>query len=178
MENTAKPLNQNYLIGAIIAALIIGFVAGWFWPHTGSGTNSSTATASSSANKITSTTGNALTVLDQPPGDQVIIDHLTLANPGWVVIYTTDDLGQPGRIMSAQYFDRGDYHTTKMTLLEGTLDDETYWAILHSDDGLVFQTQYGSHPFDYTKDLPLTDASGKKIGVTFKAVSGGSRGEY
>jgi len=112
---------------------------------------------------------------DQLPGETIIVDEVTLTEPGWIVVYT-DLNGTPGSILGAQYFIADTYENLTVRLQAPTTAENTYYAMIHSDDGKIVETQFGRHQFDHTLDLPLVDSEGNKIKDSFRTLSVGARG--
>lgn len=110
---------------------------------------------------------NAIAVSDQPPGMQVAIQLVTLAEDGWVAVH--DDLdGRPGIILGAQRFNAGANQSGAVDLLRGTEEGRVYYAVLHRDDG--------DREFHHQKDILLTDAQGNPVMMRFIAtMSSGAR---
>ena len=104
---------------------------------------------------------NRVVVTDQFPGNIVYLSSVQLAKPGFVVIHK-DNKGTPGEIIGYQYFDKG-INPGKITLTTPTVEGQTYYAMLHSDDG--------DKKFDAKLDLPLKDAAGNIIMKTFRSTT-------
>ncbi len=100
-------------------------------------------------------------VTDQFPGNIVYLSSVQLAKPGFVVIHK-DNKGTPGDIIGYQYFDKG-INPGKITLTTPTTEGQTYYAMLHSDDG--------DKKFDAKLDLPLKDAAGNIIMKVFRSTT-------
>jgi len=104
---------------------------------------------------------NRVVVTDQFPGNIVYLSSVQLAQPGFVVIHK-DNKGTPGDIIGYQYFDKG-INPGKITLTTPTAEGQTYYAMLHSDDG--------DKKFDAKLDLPLKDAAGNIIMKVFRSTT-------
>ena len=114
-------------------------------------------------------------VAEQAPGISVAVDQVVLNNDGWIVVY--DDLNdQPGSILGARYYPAGSYKNISFELQVGTTAGNTYYALLHSDDGKIVNSTHGTYEFDPAKDLALTDPTGKKIQSLFTTNSPSARG--
>lgn len=109
-----------------------------------------------------STGQNAVSVEDQKPGDKVVIQSVTLATMGWVVIHD-DDNGKPGHILGAHRFNAGTYTGQNVELLKETEEGKVYYAMLHADDG--------DKQFDYRVDLPIKDETGNPVMMRFVATA-------
>lgn len=98
-----------------------------------------------------------LTVLDQPAGAQVAVSGLTFDSPAWVAVYDNRG-GKPGWILGAKRFLPGDVAGI-VPLLRATVSGETYYAVIHGDDGDL--------TFDKRKDpAPAPDSA---LIVSFRA---------
>lgn len=102
---------------------------------------------------------NAVAVEDQLAGNTVEVTMVTLSAAGWVVIHE-DNNGVPGRVLGAHRYDPGLY-LAEVELLRDTEVGNTYYAMLHTDDG--------DKQFDLSKDLPMLGADGKVIMDSFVA---------
>lgn len=110
----------------------------------------------------TRTGQNSVSVEDQKPGNNVIVESLTLATNGWVAIHD-DNNGKPGHILGAHRFNAGTYAGQNVELLKETEDGKVYYAMLHADDG--------DKQFDYRVDLPVKDETGNIIMMRFVATA-------
>lgn len=120
---------------------------------------------------------STISVGTQNPGMEVLIGSVTFVNPGWVAIHT-DNEGAPQSIIGAQYFMPGTHKNIAVEVFAGMTAGSTYYAVLHTDDGVVLasSTAYGSHPFDHTKDLPIKKNDNTWVMTPFQITSTGSRG--
>lgn len=103
---------------------------------------------------------NSIMVNDQAAGGIVMIAKVSLAQDGWVAIHEQAD-GKPGRILGAQRFDMGVYSGGQVELLRDTMAGNTYYAMIHIDDG--------DKIFDPHVDLPVIGSDGQPVMVMFKA---------
>lgn len=110
----------------------------------------------------TSMSQDSVSVEDQKPGDGVVIQSITLATNGWVVIHD-DNSGKPGHILGAHRFNAGTYTGRDVELLQQTEEGRVYYAMLHADDG--------DKQFDYRVDLPVKDETGNPVMMRFVATS-------
>lgn len=165
---------QQFLVAMMIAVLAAG-VAGYFVgrstlqvresyignKETSSSINSVNDTASldNSVRSVpTASGGNTIAVENQPAGDSIRIQSARFgAGGGWVAIHEDRD-GKPGNVLGAQFYAAGETKGGLVDLLRPTVKG-TYYAMLHHDDG--------DHQFDFTKDFPMTDASGKPVMAGF-----------
>lgn len=127
-------------------------------------------------NKNLSVSASTISIpTEQAPGLFVTVSQIVLETAGWVVVY--DDLnGQPGSILGARYYPAGTYQDVNFTLQVGTTAGNTYYALLHSDDGKIVNNVHGTYEFDPAKDLALTNSAGNKIQGSFTTNSPSARG--
>jgi hypothetical protein len=87
-------------------------------------------------------------ILDQPVvNSQVVIERVTMSEPGWVVIHPDED-GQPGLIIGFAILEAGVNEEVAVDLLVDTVTPQMY-AKLHEDSNIAGE-------FDFpTGDLPL-----------------------
>ncbi len=118
---------------------------------------------------------SSVVVADQLAGNIVILNHAVLLTPSWIVIY--DDFnGEPKNILGARYFDSGEYDNLNIESPVDTTSGNKYHVLIHQDDGKIEESEFGRHPFDYTKDLAITDSAGQKISQSFNTLLIGARG--
>jgi len=165
----------------LILGIAIGAVGAYLWtpkaqttseeaqdllaPEATTTENMSQSTASNAKTEIgplevkraTANVHARVSVSDQPAGNSVEVTGLSLSSAGWVAIYDTRD-GVPGWILGAKRFLPGDKEGV-VPLLRQTVPGETYFAILHGDDGDLL--------FDKRKDVALTGEDA--VVVTFRA---------
>ncbi len=103
---------------------------------------------------------NALTVKDQTPGANVVIESATLDRAGFVVIHE-DNRGSVGRVLAmSNYLPAG---TSKnINIILATAPGSGYFAMLHADID-------GDKNFSQNIDVALNDAAGKPVAVEFYA---------
>jgi hypothetical protein len=107
--------------------------------------------------RVAANTRPGLVVSDQPAGTEVLVSGFSFDAPQWVAIYD-DRGGKPGWILGAKRFLPGD-SSGIVPLLRATVSGETYYAVVHGDDGDL--------EFDKVKDpAPAPDSA---LMVTFKA---------
>lgn len=104
---------------------------------------------------------NIIIVTEQPAGNTVAVSLVTVEKESWVAVHEERN-GKPGNILGAQLFSAGT-NSGVVELLRATDTGKTYYAVLRGDDG--------DRQFDYTKDLPLTDSTGKEISVPFTTIA-------
>lgn len=102
----------------------------------------------------------SLTIDEQDPGENVMVDELNFAKDAWVVFHA-DDNGNPGVILSAYRFNTGKIKNWDVELIDGVALEagKTYHAMIHE--------QNGDRGFDYTVDTPLLDENGQPMVVPF-----------
>ncbi len=172
-DNRTKTLT---IIGLIVLVVVGGYFLiskKAFAPSDFLGDDNATTTP----NTLGTSTSNTIRVATQNPGMQVLVQSVSFSTPGWIAIYT-DNEGEPQSIIGAQYFMPGTHSNVSVEVFAGMTAGATYYAVLHSDDGatLASSTAYGSHPFDHTKDLPITKGDKTWVMAPFQITSTGSRG--
>lgn len=176
--------NKPLVIAVIITFVIafwIGFAAGWLITgrktgspvlETGSEASNEEVIAAEeeetsvlSSSTPTNGIGNSIEVIDQLASINAAIASVTLTNEGWVVIHE-DREGKPGNVLGAAWLPGGSHQNVTVDLLRAMEAGRRYYAILHHEvDG------EGNHRFDLGKDLPLQNAEGKIITVSFETIS-------
>ena len=76
----------------------------------------------------------SLIVADQPGGDTVTIQGMTLDQPGYVVIHM-DNNGQPGPVIGRSDLIATGYHSNVEVEIDGTRAGAAVYPMLHYDDG-------------------------------------------
>ncbi len=169
-----RPSLKWYLSVAVAVSLIVGFIVGWLSAGARLGAG---GPGGSLVDKIknnlsattTTTTAGALanfTVLDQPPGNQVLIRDVAITGQVWLAVYE-DREGEPGNVLGAVFVRPGTYPALAIPLLRNTVDDLPYYVQAHTDDG--------DGMFDYRQDQLIKDLS--LAAGTFTTKSTGSRGD-
>lgn len=110
--------------------------------------------------------GNTLRVEDQLASKSARVNTVALDREGWVVIHE-DNEGAPGAILGAAWLPAGSHKNVEVNLLRGTEAGRRYYAMLHHEisDGSE------SHLFNLEKDLPMQDAGGNLIMISFETIS-------
>jgi len=101
---------------------------------------------------------NAIVVKDQKPGDEAMIDDVSIEAKGYVVVHE-DDNGKAGKIVGMSgLLNAGETRSVpvKMKIHAGL----SHWAMLHIDNG--------DGVFDAKQDLPLKDENGEFVMKSFK----------
>jgi len=101
---------------------------------------------------------NAIEANDQPAGNTVEVNMITLSVTGWVAIHEERD-GGLGNVLGAGRFEPGIY-LGDISLLRNTVAGGTYYAVLYQDDG--------DKVFDKATDAPIKNADGQIIQSVFK----------
>jgi hypothetical protein len=142
----------------IIVLIIIGVLV---FGSKGSGTPATDDTSASSTDDTVATAqANRVTMNDQYPGNVVYISSVQLDQPGYIAIHA-DNNGQPGKVIGSAHFDKGLNAGGKITLTQPMVDGQTYYAMLHGDNG--------DGKFSETSDPALKDSKGDIIMHIFKA---------
>ncbi len=93
----------------------------------------------------------------QEAGDQVAFSNLSVSEPTWVIVYENTD-GQPGRILGAGLFFKGDTSGV-VHLLRPTTSGQTYYVSAAIDNG--------DKSFAKADEKYVQDASGKQMWIKF-----------
>ncbi|MEK7536108.1 MAG: hypothetical protein AAB590_03835 [Patescibacteria group bacterium] len=121
-----------------------------------------TVTNASSQTVTANVTGaNSVSVSNQPAGNIVNLDAITISTSGWAVVHDADESGNPGWMLGAQRFDPGSYSSGQIEVLRNTISGKTYFVVIHNDDG--------DKQFDYHLDVPITQG-GKMVASSFVAL--------
>lgn len=85
---------------------------------------------------------DAVVVSDQSSdGSTVVVDSVTAAAPGWIVIHL-DNNGAPGPVIGQSAVEAGDNLAVEVAL-DPALDSETaLWAMLHVDEGVAGEYEF------------------------------------
>lgn len=103
---------------------------------------------------------NAIYVSDVKPAASVKVGFATLAGGGYVVIHE-DGEGKPGAILgSSDILPQGESRNFEATLSRESVDAETLYAMLHSDNG--------DGTFNPSDDPPIKDDQGNIILMKFQ----------
>ncbi len=118
-----------------------------------------TPSSASVASVISATA--SISTHNQKAGNKAYVDNVTFSSPGWLVAYEYTG-GKLGRILGAYYRGVGTYSNLDVDLVKNTVAGSTYAVVVSSDDG--------DKNYDYRKDVPVVDSSGKTILATFTAL--------
>lgn len=169
----AKYYTRQNLIIALIVGILIGLGAYYLWDNKETiklKKNSAPATENAADNaEIRKGDGgvsfiesaNSIVAPNQPAGYRIILSTVTMANDGWVVIHE-DANGVPGNVLGAQRFSAGAYKDGTVELLRNTVEGDTYYAMIHTDDG--------DKMFDLVKDTPVKNSHDTPIMTAFNVV--------
>lgn len=101
----------------------------------------------------------------QEAGSAVLLTSVTIETLGWAVVYESRS-GQPGNALGAARLDAGSYASVSVPLLRATVPGQSYFAVLHRDDG--------DKAFELRDDFPLRDEGGAPIMVSFETTPVGA----
>jgi len=170
---TSERKNRNIIILILIALIILG---GAYFLFGKKALAPGKLDEKTEGTSVEGTVSPLIQVMDQIPGKVVNIDSLTLDTPGWVAIYN-DNEGEPSVILGAGWFDTGTHTNVQVESFVDLAPGNTYYAVLHKDDGVLAPDAFGSHPFNLETDLPITDGlTNLWVMSAFKIQSIGSRG--
>lgn len=79
--------------------------------------------------------GNALVVLNQKPGNEVVVSYAKLAKPGYVLVHTTDATGQKTLVGSSNLLPAGEHKNVKVPRRGGGSSGSRISASIVVDDG-------------------------------------------
>lgn len=162
-ENTQKNSAVWYTVGAII--IVIAAYMLFFKSPTETIAPTDDTMATSTSSTASSTLAASLTIADQFSTSTVTVDKVVTSAPAWVVIHE-DRGGKPGNILGAAWVPAGNTEGLTVELLRGATEGQTYYAMIHAEDGIT--------GFDFKTDLPITDASGNPVMKTYKVIFGKS----
>jgi hypothetical protein len=123
--------------------------------------NQQVITSSPKLESATISSSASISVHNQKAGSQVLVDSATFSAPGWIVVYEYVG-GELGHVLGAYYKNVGTYSNESVDLLKDTVSGSTYAVTVSNDDG--------DKNYDYRKDVPVVDSSGKTILATFTAL--------
>lgn len=156
MKNT-----QSFLV--LIAVAIVAAGCARTQPQPTQPTPVATATVSPPPEKTATAParigGNLIYVPEQTPGRLVTVAQVGVEQPGYVVIHRAEG-GKPGTIIGASsLIAAGDHANLTVTLTQGTADGQSFFAMLHRDNG--------DGQFDANPDVPVQDQSGSVMMMEF-----------
>ena len=157
-----KPLGKCVVIAVV--AFLVGFGSAWVWltkSPVGAGIVGDKTSGQKSDKAIDEVIGNSISASGQSAGISAKIDSVKVEKLSWVAIHE-DNNGAPGNILGAQLFESGE-HSGTVELLRGMLPGQTYYAMVHTEDG--------DRAFDPKKDLPLIDDAGQPVWAIFQTIA-------
>jgi len=106
---------------------------------------------------------NAIFVSDAMPAASVKVGFAVLAEGGYVVIHK-DNEGKPGAIIgNSDVLSQGESRDLEVMLSRESVDGETLYAMLHSDNG--------DGAFNPAEDKPIKDDQGNVVFMKFQVSS-------
>lgn len=99
----------------------------------------------------------SIQVKNQPSGNTVLIDKVTIEEDGWVVIHEGTE-GSIGNALGATRVDAGE-HKVIVELLRATEPASMYRAVLYRDNG--------DREFSLDSDFPFIDSTGGPVVTMF-----------
>lgn len=117
-----------------------------------------TAPASVNTNAAAPVVQNSIVVKDQKPGDEALIDDVSIAKKGYVVVHEEDN-GKAGKIIgSSELLNAGE--TRQVVIKMKVHPGLSHAAMLHADNG--------DGVFDAKLDLPIKDENGDSVMKSFR----------
>ena len=156
-ENNSKNSAVWYTIGAVIIIL----VAYLLFFRSPAETVAPTDTATTTSAVASSTQAASLMINDQFSTSTATVDKVVTGASAWVVIHE-DRGGKPGNILGASWVPAGETLNLKVELLRAAMEGQTYYAMVHADDGVI--------GFDFKTDLPITDTTGSAVMQSYKVI--------
>ncbi len=166
---------HEWVYQAIIGALLLIILLGggwWVWCTKNAaglkGTPAATTSVPSAGNNtpsgavatpMTTVSGEAVSVDDQPAGSFVSVGSVTLSQVGWAAVR---DSG--GHVLGAARLEPGTNTGVQIPLLRNTVSGERYQVLVYIDDG--------DKQFDLHKDILVTNSDGSIAGAIFTALHG------
>lgn len=131
---------MNFSTWSFVAGVIVGALIAGAWFLSGNAPSIPTITLSSSSSfNATSTTplqnqkSDALSVANQPPGDAVFIDSVTVPPPGvWIAVRDVNG-NELGNVLGAERVG-GPRSSVSISLLRSTEPNHSYAVELYRDD--------------------------------------------
>jgi len=176
MEETLY--TRNNLIVAFLIGLIIGLGGYYLWDNRpGGDTSDNTApqaeTGSENGGENTQNGSdkngsevefgaNSVQTPDQPAGLRVILDSISVDQNSWVAVHEDMNGSVSPVILGAARFDGGDYTDEVVNLLRNTEESNTYYVVIHADDG--------DKEFNPENDTPITGSQGTPVMDSFRVI--------
>lgn len=162
---------KRIIIATAVILIALGLWAVSAMRHSGSESDSQKKTAtttprsaikdtkSPTAVPTTSATQNLTVPSPQDSGTEVAVTYDTVTAPTWIVVYENRD-GQPGNALGAAFFAPELQNKNTVSLLRGTLPEQTYFVGESRDDG--------DRIFSLKNDQAVHDQDGKPVLVQFQ----------
>src|SRR3989344_3361418 len=110
---------------------------------------------------------NIIYVAEQRSGPSVLVDFVSMAKDGYVVIYDNDN-GKFGKIIgNSKILPKGESRNVYVGLIRSVVSGESMFAMLHEDNG--------DNAFYPTIDVPLRDQDGNIMYMLFGVDQNASR---
>jgi hypothetical protein len=142
---------SSFVAGVMLGVLLAG---AWFFGDNFTFAPISSSTFTSTSTKPTQESG-AISVSNQPSGDIVIVESVTVPPPGvWIAVreMNGNDLGN---VLGAERVS-GPRSSVSISLLRATVPDHLYAVELYRDDGNgIFDTTTNSVYVDFTTGAPV-----------------------
>lgn len=150
-------MNKKIVLSTL--AVVILVVGGWYWWLS----NQQVVQTPADNNKTTSTPmmigKNAIYVSEQLPSKNVTVSLASLEKPGFIVIHESKNGKPAGIVGKSKLLPAGENKNILIDLSRISKDGETFFAMLHLDDGNAV--------FEAVKDIPATGAKGDPIMMEF-----------
>lgn len=153
-------MNKTILL-SLLALVVVGGVIGYSMIFKSEGqepvTSNDNVEGSAAGLKVGP---NAIYAAEQRPGSQLVINLVSIALPGYVVIHESKD-GKSGSIIGSSALIEGSGEkNVKVTLQRAAKDGEELIAMLHEEKG--------GDGFDPAIDLPVLGTDGGAIHMMFQ----------
>jgi hypothetical protein len=185
MEKTTETGNnktQSAVVAALVIGLLVGFFIGRSWGGADEIENAADTAKTENVEEVSDTTDSldvkegakeaapteevstadvtgTVAVADQTAGKTVLVSKVTFSAAGWVVVREDTGNGM-GKILGAQWLPLGTHENVSVDLLRGTEANKNYFVALYDDNG--------DKKFDKVTDLPIA-LDGKVVSGVFSA---------
>lgn len=158
------------LIGGVVVGLILGALLTWLYlervgvaipPDGGGSPVSPTTPLPPGTPPPSSPPGSGMSAVvasTQAAGMVAVVSRADIEVMGWAVVYESR-AGVPGNALGAARIEAGSHSAVVVPLLRGTTPSQTYFVVLHRDDG--------DKQFELRDDFPLRTTSGDPVMTTF-----------
>lgn len=148
--------NKGIVI-ALVAGLVIGYVAGASWSGVGNGRVAGIKTTTN--NESEPAEGNSITAKDQSAGREVLVDTVKNDKPVWVAVREDQD-GKAGDIIGAKLLSAaGERQNVAVYLIVPSTAGTKYHVSLYADDG--------DQLFDNHQDELVKNSAGAVLDAVF-----------